>query len=238
VVGNLAFVAAGFGGLVIENVANPASPTLVGSFATGGFANAVSVASGYAAVAIGYNGIVVVDVSEPSAPRLVGYYDTQGYAFAVQVAGPRAYIADGVGGLVITEFPVLAFRPLSRLGNQVLMTWDGPVAARLQRASRLSPANWAEVTNTAGAVGALVSMSGTNGFYRLFTPATPAARFTTPVHTGGGFLVSWGTNQTARLQQATRLTTPDWRELSGTNGLIGLLLPADKTNDFYRLMLP
>ena len=83
------------GSLEIVDVHDPARPTLIGSYNTGGASFGVAVAGNYAYVADGYNGLVIVDVRNPAAPTLKGSYNTAGQSFKVAVAGNYAYVADG-----------------------------------------------------------------------------------------------------------------------------------------------
>jgi hypothetical protein len=71
VAGRYAYVAAGPSGLKILDITNPASSTVVGTYAGISNAQAVVVSGKYAYVGDSTNGLVVIDVSKPSAPSLV-----------------------------------------------------------------------------------------------------------------------------------------------------------------------
>ncbi len=75
-----------------------ASPTAVGSLATGGNANRVVVSGNYAYVAAGTSGLLIVDISTPSSPSVVGSVDTTGSTNDVILQGNYAYIVDGSTG--------------------------------------------------------------------------------------------------------------------------------------------
>jgi hypothetical protein len=100
VVGTLAYVAAGTGGLRIFNVANPVSPQAVGSISLPGTAWDVDVSAGFAYVAAGPSGLHVVDVSNPATPVLRGSVaiagTTKGVAFD---ASRNLAVAVGTSGL-------------------------------------------------------------------------------------------------------------------------------------------
>jgi hypothetical protein len=99
VVGSLAYVAIGSGGLSIVDVSSPTSPRVVGSMDTAGTAYGVSVANGYAYVA-DFSSMVVVDVRTPTQPLIVGSYPVS-QVIAVGVAGTRVYLIAG------TQFQVV-----------------------------------------------------------------------------------------------------------------------------------
>ncbi len=94
VVGSYAYVARGTSGLSIVSVANPANPTLLGTYNSPGTAYNVFVNGNYAYVGDGTSGLIIVDVSNPSLPISVGTYNTPGTARGVFVTNNRAYVAD------------------------------------------------------------------------------------------------------------------------------------------------
>jgi hypothetical protein len=130
IIGDHAYVAAGYKGLWVVDVSDPANPTEVGSYETPGYdqgwslagyiykpdeARSVAAATvgpqgrTYAYVAAEYAGLRVVDVSDPANPTEVGYHDTLGATSDVVVAtgdpqGPtRAYVADRYDGLWVVD---------------------------------------------------------------------------------------------------------------------------------------
>jgi len=99
--------------LIVLDVSNPASPTVVGKAPPlPGIVRGVAVAGSYAYVAVvapvsQYLGggsleiggsLRVLDVSTPANPKEVGFYDTPGAAYGVAVAGSYAYVAGGYSG--------------------------------------------------------------------------------------------------------------------------------------------
>ena len=76
--GTTAFVSDGLAGLAILDVADPASPKLLGRVATGGQARGLALDGNIAYVAAGSAGLVVVDVSTLAAPRVIGRAPTPG----------------------------------------------------------------------------------------------------------------------------------------------------------------
>ena len=103
VVGDLAYLAIGAGGLVIFDISNPAAPVRRGGFDTSGFAQGVQVVGNLAYVADSYDGLQILDVSNPAAPVRRGGFDTSGSAQGVQVVGNLAYVADSGAGLQILD---------------------------------------------------------------------------------------------------------------------------------------
>jgi len=81
-------VDAGSATLQVFNVSNPASPTSVGSAATGSDPNSVYVQGGYAYVAnFGTATLQVFNVSNPALPTLAGSTATGGNPYSVYVQG-------------------------------------------------------------------------------------------------------------------------------------------------------
>ena len=85
--GDFAYVGSAFGGLRIINVANPAAPVQVGSYATPGYAIGVAVVGYYAYVAAYDSGLRIINVSDPAVPTEIGFYDTPGNSIGVTLAG-------------------------------------------------------------------------------------------------------------------------------------------------------
>ena len=77
------------------DITNPASPQIVGSVDTPGYAYGVAVSGTYAYVADCDSGLQVIDITNPASPQIVGSVDTPGSAYGVAVSGTHAYVADG-----------------------------------------------------------------------------------------------------------------------------------------------
>ena len=100
--GNLAFLAAGGGGLYILSVSNPASPTLFAQLGNEP-ARGVYVSGNYAYVAAGEAGLKVINISNPSVPSIVGVLHTPGGANQVFVTGNLVYLAAGDAGVLVVD---------------------------------------------------------------------------------------------------------------------------------------
>ncbi len=98
--GDYAYVAGSFF-LEVIDIANPASPQLVGGVAMPGEAWCIAIAGNYAYVAGGASGLQVIDITNPSNPQPVGGVGTPGRARGVAIAGTHAYVADYSSGLQV-----------------------------------------------------------------------------------------------------------------------------------------
>ncbi|AGB48832.1 hypothetical protein Metho_0567 [Methanomethylovorans hollandica DSM 15978] len=96
--GNYAYIANGDAGITVIDISNPASPTILGSYDTDGFARDIAISGNYAYVA-DVSSLLIVDISVPSSPTLVGTYDTIGFANGVTISGDHVYVADDVKGV-------------------------------------------------------------------------------------------------------------------------------------------
>lgn len=101
--GNYAYIGVG-PRLVILDISNPASPTVVGETSPlPGIVRDVVVSGIHAYVNVGGAGMRVVDVSTPSNPKEVGFYDAPGDAKGIAIAGDYAYVVSGLQGLQIVD---------------------------------------------------------------------------------------------------------------------------------------
>jgi hypothetical protein len=121
VVGNLAFVAIGAGGLLILDVTDPRNPLRVGSFDTPGEARSLMVDDGFAYVADGDEGLLILDVHNPAVPSFVGQYNTLTNVNRIVVRGGLAFVADGSFGLKLFDLTDAARpQPLGGLPGQAV----------------------------------------------------------------------------------------------------------------------
>jgi hypothetical protein len=103
VIGNYAYVADGYYGPLIINVANPAMPIQTGGYhPSSGYPLDVSISGNYAFIA-NYDSLLAVNVSNPINPALAGNYALSDYHVAVHVSGGLAYVADASWGLKIFD---------------------------------------------------------------------------------------------------------------------------------------
>jgi hypothetical protein len=96
IVGTTLFVADGASGLGIYNVANPAAPTLIGSYATGSFCTFVQVRDNLAYLA-GNFGLTILDVTNPAAPVLRSTTSVGDTTYEMSFVGSDLYLAGLTG---------------------------------------------------------------------------------------------------------------------------------------------
>jgi hypothetical protein len=98
-VGALAYVADGVGGLRLFDLTDPGSPAPLGSLPplAGGSALAVEVIGTRAYVANGDPGVQIVDVSDPALPVELGSFDPAGVTSIVRAQGDVVYAASASG---------------------------------------------------------------------------------------------------------------------------------------------
>lgn len=100
---NIAYVAAGAGGLVTLDVSSPSQISRIGHLPFADEAFGVAVAGGYAYVAGLSGGFVVVDISNPNTPTQIGSFAVEWAALNVDVRDSVAAVACGYGGLYILD---------------------------------------------------------------------------------------------------------------------------------------
>jgi photosystem II stability/assembly factor-like uncharacterized protein len=120
-----AYLAAGWGGLVVVDVADPSRPVAVaklrGDYSVAGLALEGSTAY----LAAGEAGLLIVDVSDPAAPTLLGLLDTPAPTEAVAVSDTTAFLAAGESGLWFVDVSDPAHPTAAALPELLELT--GPV---------------------------------------------------------------------------------------------------------------
>lgn len=104
--GNYVAVAAQGNGVEIYNIANPASPSYVSTYSTGGgLANGVFVAGNYMFIAYGQEGLHIVDISNPAFPVYKSSLILPGFADVenVFVSAGYAYLAAKNLGMFVVD---------------------------------------------------------------------------------------------------------------------------------------
>ncbi len=89
---HFAFLAQGWRGLRILDVADPANPIEISSVALQGDARAVAVDGTFAYVILAPGSLAVIDISDPTSAAQVASYDLRGNARSVAVTGKLAYV--------------------------------------------------------------------------------------------------------------------------------------------------
>ncbi|NJL59405.1 MAG: hypothetical protein HC887_06945 [Desulfobacteraceae bacterium] len=85
IIGNIAYLADGSGGLQIIDISNSTNPMIIGSVKMPDEARDVKVIGNTAYVADYASGLQVVDVSNPTSPVIIGSVDTPNHAMAVYI---------------------------------------------------------------------------------------------------------------------------------------------------------
>lgn len=102
--GHIAFLADGWGGLRIVDIADRRAPAAVGWLPMTALDVAVPESGPYVIVAAGDDGVVVVDAADPAAPGIAAAYVTElGTPVAVAVAGDVAYVSLEGGDIVTLD---------------------------------------------------------------------------------------------------------------------------------------
>jgi len=102
---HFAFLAQGWRGLRILDVADPANPIEISSLALQGDAHAVAVDGRFAYVILASGSFAGIDISDTTSPAQVASYDLRGDARSVAIAGNLAYVpsAGHVQGLQVVS---------------------------------------------------------------------------------------------------------------------------------------
>ncbi len=169
VVDSVAYLASGSRGLQILDVANPATPKLLGGILdrniTGG-AREVQLVGTVAYVADDMAGLQVVDVSDPAAPKWLGGHDTSGRAYSVQAKTNRldamenlVYVADEAAGLQIIRVRLGLPQKLPFNLPLTVSITNSPVNLNATAASGL-PASIRVVSGPAEVVGDQLRLAG------------------------------------------------------------------------------
>ena len=130
--GDLAYIAAFDGGLQIANVADPASPWLVGGLVLPDEAIAIALGDGVAFLSLQNGPVVSVDTSDPTLPVLLDATAVNLWAQDLALAGGILYCAEGVSLWIVDVSDPNALQPLNY--DPLADGWPGAH----QRASRVA----------------------------------------------------------------------------------------------------
>ena len=101
--GNIAYVAGRQSGLHIVDVSNPASPVLLFTFDTTGYATTLAVSGNKLALSSGAGGIYLFDISNPSKPQLLQHLTSCGYTNTVKFMNDKLVVGARDQGILIYE---------------------------------------------------------------------------------------------------------------------------------------
>jgi hypothetical protein len=102
------YFGAGWDGLYLFDLAEPAAPRLLGHWASPDWVIDVVVADQIAYLALGESGLATLDVSDPASPTMLGAVKTPGFAGHIDVADDHAFVgwfgeAGAMGGVVVVD---------------------------------------------------------------------------------------------------------------------------------------
>ncbi len=130
VLGDHAYLSAGSSGVYILNVANPATPSYVGTFDPSDGANGLETWGDFLHVA-GGGRVWMLEVSNPAAPAWSGWFDTGGVAWEIAMLDGDLVVADHDDGVLV-------------LRNELVMpggAGDGPPPAPAAVSCHPNPCN-------------------------------------------------------------------------------------------------
>jgi hypothetical protein len=107
------YFAAGWDGLYVFDLANPAAPALLGHWVSPDWVIDVVVIEGIAYVTLGDSGVAAVDLTAPGDPRLLGSATVPGFAGPIDVAHGHAFVGwfgetGSLGGVAVVDMTDLA----------------------------------------------------------------------------------------------------------------------------------
>ena len=102
----MAYVADGYGGLVILNVNNPESISEVSSYNTSGNAYDLALYGNEVYVADGSKGLQIIDISDLDTPTLAGGIDFSGTSYGVWTSGDKAYLGNDYYGVRVIDVSI------------------------------------------------------------------------------------------------------------------------------------
>lgn len=89
--------------LRIHDIANPATPVLLGSYTFPQNIYGVDVSGSVAYAAVDFYGLGILDVSNPAAPTLLASFDIPGQALSVAVSNSIVVVANRLSGLEVID---------------------------------------------------------------------------------------------------------------------------------------
>ena len=189
--------------LRIHDIANPATPVLLGSYTFPQNIYGIDVSGSVAYAAVDFYGLGILDVSNPAAPTLLASFDIPGQALSVAVSNSTVVVANRLSGLEVIDVSDPA-APVSRGAYFVdgyavevvaagrfayvadttsqlvvvdLSRSDEPTAASIQDTTE-SPAAVAVATSRSGVT--IAGVMSTTSSLELFDVSSPSA----PVRVG------------------------------------------------------
>jgi hypothetical protein len=178
--GNLAYVGTDVG-VTIVNIANPASPQVVGQISLGGQIMGLALKGSHLYLANRSKDLQVVDVSNPSAPVLLATRGLSSYAWDVAVKEDVAYVASFGGELNLFDVGQPANPQLFKVLGIWEWTSSSQDAKNLAKLNDYVSAGNAKTTGVS-IIGDTMLVTGWNYgrlfYYNVSNPASPQFRGT------------------------------------------------------------
>lgn len=99
----IAYVADGWGGLVILEVTDPSNPRFLAAYTNTSETNGIFVMNKIAYVTQWQDGMLIIDVSNLRNPKRIGFYENTSNPWGVIGKGTNIFIADGYDGMIILD---------------------------------------------------------------------------------------------------------------------------------------
>ncbi len=120
--GNYAFIANGASGLLILNISNPATPTVVGSLSTMQYAYKILLTGNYVYITDSNSGLTVINISNPAAPTMLwASGTTNGAVNDFIISGGYAYVvsslSDANGSSTLMIYDVRTPSSITEVGS-------------------------------------------------------------------------------------------------------------------------
>ena len=125
--GTLMYIAGLDNKVAIVDLSNPAAPSVLSVYDTGGFTRGVDIAGPTAATADGTVGVHFLDTTNPGTPVTLGLQPTGGNAWDALYAAGVLYVANEQGLVVVKDL----MAPPSLDGSQISVTLGGSGLARV-----------------------------------------------------------------------------------------------------------
>ncbi|KPA09884.1 conserved hypothetical protein, secreted [Candidatus Magnetomorum sp. HK-1] len=102
---NTAFISNGNNGLLLVDISNPLSPTMISSIDTPGQAKGLSIQNKLVYLTDCEGSLQIIDINNLSKPLIVGELYTPGWAYDIEIRNNMAYIASGSAGMLALPVP-------------------------------------------------------------------------------------------------------------------------------------
>jgi hypothetical protein len=236
--GNYAYLAEGYAGLRVIDISNAAAPRKVSEYYTKVPARTVAVSGTSAYVSdseysAGAGTVEVLDISNPIDPKHVGWQDTFPtrpipccFASVPVRPGCTIYSIAMAGNYVYVSL------------NEIGLAWDGWMevfdVSDPSYPQKISARHFEWLGPVAASGGRVCYAGGIDGL--LILEMQPFVKSIS--REGQNVKLAWEGFGPARLQRATQLANPDWRDVVGAEATNNVTVPIDGPSALFRLVKP